>query len=425
MKVVGIIAEYNPFHNGHAYQIKRAKELSGADYVIVAMSGNYVQRGAPAIIDKFSRAAMALKNGADLVFELPVVWATASAEYFATAGVALFDHLGIVDNICFGCETPNTELLTETSRLLAFEPEEYSKILSLLLKEGLNYPSARDNAITRYLSEFSSGIKQQFSYDDILMLFAKPNNILGVEYEKALLRRNSKILPLPILRQGAGYHSNEFHDKYSSATALRRLLLDKCITSTEQNEILSKYVPKDTAALLTAPDTIFLEENDFSDMLYYKLLSERESGFADYADCSKFLSNRIANSLDSFFDYTDFCSLAKSRDVTHTRISRLLLHILLNIHTSDYDLGKSLDYIPYLRPLGFRKDATCLLTEIKKNTDCPLLTKPAKAASLLSPKAYALYQLDLFASNLYYGTVARKSRIFEKNEYQRELIISE
>lgn len=425
MKVVGIIAEYNPFHNGHAYQIKKAKELSGADYVIVAMSGNFVQRGAPAIVDKFSRTAMALQNGADLVIELPVLWATASAEYFATAGVTLFDRLGIVDYISFGCETADINLMTKVAKLLAFESKEYSALLSSFLKEGASYPCARDQAVAKYLQDYCPKEDPSFSYEDICTFLATPNNILGLEYEKALLRRNSKIQPLPILRQGAGYHADMLHDEYSSATALRRLILNKNTDDDTFQKILSQHVPTDVAASLTAPNAEFLTEHDFSQMLYYKLLSEREQGFRDYADCSDFLSNRIANSVDSFVDFSDFCTLIKSKDTTYTRISRLLLHILLNIRNRDYALGKSLDYVPYIRPLGFRRDASCLLTAIKKHADCPLLTKPAKASSLLSSDAFALYQLDLFSSNLYYGATTGKSRILQKNEYQRELIISE
>lgn len=422
MKAVGIIAEYNPFHNGHAYQLAQAKKLSGADYVIVAMSGNYVQRGTPAVIDKFSRAAMALKNGADLVFELPVLWSTASAEYFAAAGIALFDRLGVVDTLSFGCETPDTALLTEIAQVLATEPGDYSRLLASFLRQGASFPLARKKALLSLLTTvpFAKNDRTEAALAEVLN---SPNNILALEYQKSLIRRNSKIRALPILRQGAGYHEKELHSEYSSATSLRKLLLQNKAVPEELRNILPLHVPKDVADFLSSPETVFTDMQDFSDMLYYKLLSERENGFSCYADVPEFLSNRIANTLDAYLDCIDFCSRIKSRDITYTRVRRALLHILLNIRTFDYETGIASDYIPYLRPLGFRRSASGLFSEITKRTCCPILTKPARAASLLSPEALSLYRLDLFASNLYYGRMGQKSRFLPKNEYQRELII--
>lgn len=428
MKVVGIIAEYNPFHNGHAYQIEKARELSGADYVVAAMSGNYVQRGFPAITDKFSRASMALSHGADLVFELPVLWATASAESFAAAGVALFDRLGFVDGISFGCETENFSLLTSVARILSEEPEDFSLLLAEQLKQGKNFPFAREQAIFSYLKQHPDTVYEAFpsvspaeSAAKIHEILSSPNNILALEYIKALTVRSSDILPYPVMRTGAGYHDVSWHPAFSSASAIRNALSAPSVSSSLK-DMLIQNVPKDVAACLLNEHAVFLSEEDFSEMLYYKLFSERSNGYAEYGDSSVFLSNRMKNLLDSYLGYDDFCHLVKTRDVTHTRISRLLLHILLNIHNEDYSAGKALDYIPYFRLLGFRKEASFLLKEIK-NKSLPLITKPAQGESLLPADAKFMYELDITASNLYYGILAQKKKCAEKNEYQREMII--
>ncbi|MBO5303518.1 MAG: nucleotidyltransferase [Lachnospiraceae bacterium] len=414
MKVVGIIAEYNPFHNGHAYQIQKAKEITGADYVIVVMSGNYVQRGTPAIIDKFARTSMALKNGADLVFELPVLWSTASAEYFSMAGVKLLDSLGIVDFISFGCETKNFSLLTTAAKILAEEPEEFSALLKDSLKQGMTYPAAREKALFTYL-------KNDFD-NELHEILSSPNNILAIEYCKAIYSLNSNIQPCPILRTGAGYHETDLHASLSSASALRKLLFSDA-ASAYKKEVFQQNIPSDSLEALADSSGAFLHENDFSSMLYYKLFLEQEMGFEAYGDSSPYLSNRIVNLLDSYLDFEQFCTLVKTKDVTHTRIRRLLLHILLNIRQTDYLSGKELQYIPWLRILGFKKESSVLLTEIRKKTALPMITKTTKAKDMLSAKAYALFQKELSASNLYYGTLSQKINTTVKNEFQRELVL--
>ena len=212
MKTAGIIAEYNPFHKGHEYQIRYAKEKLKADYVIVAMSGDYVQRGTPALISKHARAEMALRCGADLVLEMPVSVSTASAEAFAMGGVSLLDSLGVVDMLCFGSESGEISALKELAEILVEEPEEYKKLLKSFLSEGLTFPAARSQALTEYFKN-----PRNFSGDDfdgvltpllneVTQILSTPNNILGIEYCKALLRLNSRIRPVTLRREGMGYH---------------------------------------------------------------------------------------------------------------------------------------------------------------------------------------------------------------------------
>lgn len=420
MKITGIIAEYNPFHNGHAYQIQRAKELSGADGIIVVMSGNYVQRGAPAAFDKFSRASMALSNGADFVFELPVLWSTASAEYFASAGIALLDALGCVDYVSFGCETPDLSLMTRAAEVLSREPKAYSDQLAFYLKQGIGFPRAREKAMASYLS------RQNDCSPELSFLLQSPNNILAIEYIKAIIRQKSRLIPLPVLRQGSGYHTTQITENFCSATAIRRLLLDTANAPLSTNSLVQKiapYVPQDVADHLAASGRFCLTEQDFSQSLFYRLLSERETGFSDYADGSVELSNRILHALSDFTDYRTFCESLKRKEVTYTRISRMLLHILLNIRQSDYENGKNLGYIPYLRLLGFRREAARVFPALKKRASLPLITKPSKSTSVLDGSALSMFRQDVFASDLYYGVQAQKCGSPSPNECRRPIVI--
>ena len=225
MKTAGIIAEYNPFHKGHEYQIRYTKEKLKADYVIVAMSGDYVQRGTPALISKHTRAEMALRCGADLVLEMPVSISTASAEAFAMGGVSLLDGLGVVDMLCFGSESGEISALKELAEILVEEPEEYKKLLKSFLSEGLTFPAARSQALTEYFKN-----PRNFSGDDfdgvltpllneVTQILNTPNNILGIEYCKALLRLNSRICPVTIRREGMGYHETTVPEGDSASSS--------------------------------------------------------------------------------------------------------------------------------------------------------------------------------------------------------------
>lgn len=414
MNTIGIIAEYNPFHNGHAYQIKKARELFHADFVIVAMSGNFVQRGAPAILDKYSRAKTALQNGADLVFEIPTAFAVSSAEYFAFAGVALLDALPPVDAVSFGCETPDLPLLAKMADILANEPDDFKRLLSLHLKNGSSFPSARQKAFTGCQAAKGAAAS------DLSSLLSSPNNILALEYLKAIARSHSRLTPIPVLRKGAGYHDGGLTEGYCSAKAIRHALLDTADTARPD---LSAFLPESSAASLSAAGAAYLTEQDFSGMLYYKLLSEKKQGFTQYADCSEELSNRIVNTLPGFSDYRDFCMTLKRKETTYSRIQRTLLHILLEITDENIAAGRACGFVPYLRLLGFRRDASAPLSQIKDKAKRPLLTKPAKAAGLLNQQALSIFERDVFASDLYYGALAAKTGMPQKQEYRREMVI--
>lgn len=431
MKVIGIIAEYNPFHNGHAYQLDTIRQNTGADYVIVAMSGDFVQRGAPAIIDKYARTKMALTCGADLVIELPALWATSSAEFFAMAGVTLFDKAGCIDGICFGAETDNLPLLCCIAELLAEEPQIYRNALSSYLKSGLPFPAARANALCDAFADTDSDAAE------IHAILNEPNNILAIEYLKAIRKRDSSLTPYLIKREGAGYHETDIRSTTAgcnaptaSATAIRDILdnykPDDYAFFASARAILSAAMPQSALEILGnyLSDFPLLRADDFSSILSYLLLSTSAAELSEVADCSEEIANRLWKNRFKCTTFTDFCASNKSRDITYTRMSRILTHLILNITSADYECAKALDYIPYLRISGFRRDSSALFRTLKEKASAPLISKLAAAPDLLSQEALRILEKDIFAANLYEQFVSQKAKTTTpRNEYSREIVI--
>ncbi len=446
MKITGIIAEYNPFHNGHLYQIEQVKK-NGADYVVIIMSGNFLQRGTPAILDKWTRTQMALSAGADLVVELPAVFSTASAQYFARGGVSILDKLGCIDTISFGCESDNIDTIRELSSILWKEPDCYKEKLQLYLKEGNSFPKARESALASYLDNTSVA----FSSSEAAAFASSPNNILALEYCIALLERSSTMNIVPIKREGSGYHETKLESEvFPSATAIRKILenniADTAISTnpyiakhgdsptTKYKDdfteisysalpLLNSYVPEVVAPLITTHSSKFVWQNDFSLLLKYKLLSQGNASLEGYADVSKELSDKIHKNLRYYQNYNQFCELLKSKELTYSRINRALTHILLDITQDMYDDVKANDYASYARILGFRKDAKPLLSEIGKHTSIPLISKLADTSDILDDKAMRYLEHDIFCSHVYESVVAHKLSTDSKNEFQRQLII--
>lgn len=410
MKVTGIIAEYNPFHNGHKHQIEQARLQTGADYIIVVMSGDFTQRGTPAIISKYSRAQMALASGADLVLELPLCYATGGAEYFAQGAIALLDALGCVDTVCFGSECGNIEELTRVSTALVNETSDYKAVLKNSLRNGNTFPIARKAALQGTLNGFAS-------YENILNY---PNNILGIEYIKAIIKQQSSITPFTIQRLGADYHSYKFsNNQFSSALAVRQAI--------EANSDLSNV----KGQLPAASYEIMKEEFgrtfpifpvDFSAMLKYKLLCEQSKGYTDYLDVTREISDKINNYLFQLYDYDMFCELLKSKEVTFTRISRCLFHILLDITKEDVNLYMDNGYVFYAKVLGMGENISSLQRALKKNSSIPFITKMKEAESLIYPIGQRQFKRDLAATNLYSAVVSMKYKHPAKEEFARKIL---
>ena len=409
MKVVGIVAEYNPFHNGHKYQLDKVKQETGADYVIIAMSGNFLQRGVPALCDKFIRTEMALRCGADLVIEIPTLWATASAEYYAHAGVALLAATGVVTHLAFGAETDDLEALLEVASILKKEPDVYRAVLANSIRSGNAFPVARKNALVTSLPHFT-----EEKLDELL---DNPNNILALEYLKAM---PDSIEPILIKREGAGYHDTEINTELPSASAIREAIF----VDANMNSI-SNAMPQESFSLLknTCKCNQLMTVNDFSESLGYCLLSQAPNGFSSYADCNQDFSNKIKNALNEYVLFEDFIDTLNTKDMTYTRVTRCLLHILLGIKQTDYTIGRAIGFAPYLRILGFKNASSKLLSTMKREATTPLISKVADASTLLDYETNKFFDKDIFASNLYYQHVARKSGTKPKNEYTNQIVI--
>lgn len=402
MKTVGIIAEYNPFHTGHEYHIKKARKITGAECVVVIMSGNFVQRGTPAIADKFTRAETALIGGADLVIELPVIYSTGSAEIFATGAVSILNKIGGIDHIAFGTESDDIETLNQMADILCDEPEEFKNLLQKNLKKGLNMPTARKDALTALLPKISAAIDT-------------PNNILGVEYLKALKTFHSNIKPIIIKRMGSGYHSEELSEDFASATALR-----ECF-NLEDFSNLNRFMPEKVFELYKSKHCsalpVFAEDMDM--ILYHTLISE-QNNLEKYLDVNNNLANKINNVLKSgeILSFNDLVMALKSKEVTYTRISRALLHTVLGITNDDLFMIKDNNYPCYGRILGFSETGRKFLNNIRKNTELTLITNLSDNFEKLNDVQKKLLQTDIFAANIYRNIVRMKFKTTLKDEFR-------
>ncbi len=419
MKVTAVIAEYNPLHNGHLYQLDTIRHTENSDIILVIMSGNFMQRGIPAIVNKYERCRMALLHGADLVFELPVYFALGSAEYFAQGAVSLADKLGVVDILHFGSESGNLSQILQYAKIVLDEPDWYKIELNKSLKRGCSFPAARSNALSKI-----------FPSQDFQNFFHAPNNILATEYVKAILQRNSIIKPATLVRRGAAYTSISLEsDSFISANAIRNALYSQS-SNTATESAIQNYMPADVYTLLQNQERLYLE--DFSEILLYKMLQKNGSkdAFADYFDVGRQLSHTLHNNLPHFISFDDYVLLCKTKNLTHSRICRSLMHILLELTQEQADILKQQDYTPYARLLGFTSRGQKLLKSIKANASIPIITKPSHGLKQLNGFALTTLQSDLFAANIYESIRQQKQRrqphnptsLHRQNELTSELI---
>lgn len=421
MKIVGLVVEYNPFHNGHLYHIEEALRITGADKVIVVMSGDFVQRGAPALMPKHLRTKMALQCGASLVIELPIRYATGSAEFFATGAIDLLNQLGCIDSICFGSESGDIEALTMVANTLIAEPESFRLSLQSYLKSGLSFPLARQKAMEDYAHS-------NHWTTEISTILSEPNNILGVEYIKALQHLKSPINPFTISRKGSHYHENQLNTTSSSATAIRQEFLTLASNTCTTTEILPSI--KEQVPL---PCFLIMKDNylkrypiywdDFSLLLHNKLLLETAETLMQYEDMTIELANRILNNRNDFLSCSQFIQRINSKNLTHARISRVLLHVLLNIYNYS-SLNDNIDVVKnhYIHILGFQKSDSHLFTLIKEASDLPIVTKLTNPP-LLNQVGGEMMQEDFYASNLYESVVTHKLKTNFIHEYEKSLIL--
>lgn len=357
MRVVGIIAEYNPLHNGHIYHLEQAKAQSKADYCVVVMSGNFVQRGEAACTDKFSRAAWALRAGADLVLELPSVYAVAPAERFAAGGVRTLNATGVVSDLAFGCEAPDLQTLYQISDIIATEPPALQEAIKKHLSLGKSYPRARFDALSEY------GVPK-----NMLAAIAQPNNILAVEYLGAIRQFAPGIEPLPIERIGTGYHSEEIAGEFASATAIRKAIIEG------RHEILST-MPNFVGGPLLYDEQFIIPQEALSDVMLYAIRRMSASELAALPDVAEGFENVLYRSVREARTLTEFYEKIKTKRYTLARCKRIVVSALLGITAEQVKRMTQSREGSYLKVLGFRRQSRALISEIAKCKTAPMILR--------------------------------------------------
>ena len=360
MIITGIITEYNPFHNGHKFHLEESKKQTKSDGTICIMSGNFVQRGGPAIIDKWKRTELALNNGVDLIIELPTFYAVSSAEFFAKGAVSILNSLNIVNNLFFGSEIGDAKALSEIAKVLVSEDERFQNILKENLSLGLTFAKAREKSLIEYLNS-----------SEINNIITSSNNILGIEYIKAILKLNSSINPVALKREGSNYNDKSLSQTFSSATSIREVL-----KNTSNIEDLKNIIPLESYEVfskLQEQDYRFTFEEEMFKYIKYKIQTNCVN-FNNLYEVTEGLDNKIIKEISSSNSLHEFILKIKSKRYTYSKISRILTHIYLGLDNDDFkDIANENNL--YVRVLGFNKTGREILSLIKANSSIPLITK--------------------------------------------------
>lgn len=407
MRTTAVIAEYNPFHNGHLYQMELARRRTGADYIIVLLSGDFTQRGEPAIIDKYSRARAALAGGADLVICMPAATATSGAEKYAYGCVSLLNSLGVVDFLSFGSECGVTGPLRAAAEFMLDPPETYRAAVDSYLRQGYTYARSRQLAVNE-MAAVSCGDRAGIEPD----ILAGPNNILGIEYIKALIRTGSQIEADTVTRNGAGHDEGKYCGKTASAAALRRSIIN------DDTGTAGKFMPEYSLRIVTSAmgRNCPVTADDFSLILHDRITRSTAEELAGFYECSQELAQRIKKKEEIFSDFSGFAHELKTKEITYSRISRVLMHIVLGIRDIPGEAG-------YIRVLGFRKDAQPLLHEISRKATVPFITKTADAYKLLDGDALECFRQDILASSIYNNVIHDRFGTRMTDEYRMQFPI--
>ena len=405
MNVVGLITEYNPFHNGHRLHLQTAVEATGADAVVVVMSGNFLQRGEPALFNKWARTEMALCGGADVVIELPAAFATRSARQFAAGAVRILDATGIVGHICFGSESGDITPLQRLAAILREEPVELKSLIKKHLQTGVTYPVAESRALEEYCNSSVTGIQKSD-----LELLNRPNNILGIEYIRALDEIDSLVTPITISRVAAGYHDLDFTSTgIASATSVRKAL-EKTDRITDD---ICGVVPLDTVNIMTGeincgrgpvfPDQIM-------PLLLYRLRTCSPSMLMDILDIGEGLQHRICRAARNPGSHRELVEAIKTKRYTWTRIQRALLYIMLGFSKEMAALFDA-SGPEYIRVLGVSGKGRTLVRRMKKTAKLPVISLVSPMIKNATGSAEKMLHLDILATDLYtllYPQVAQR-----------------
>ncbi|MGL4914241.1 MAG: nucleotidyltransferase [Romboutsia sp.] len=396
MNILGLIVEYNPFHNGHLYHLTKSRQTTNATHTVAIMSGNFLQRGEPALFDKYTRAEIAIKNGVDLVIELPTMFACQSAEFFAHGAITTLNSLNCIDSICFGSEEGNVDILYTISKILVNEPDEFKASLRKYLDEGMLYPTARSLALFDYINKFNL---LDISKEKLLSILNSSNNILGLEYMKCLLKLKSNIKPFTISRVSASYNSENIDSNICSATAIRKSLKDYNNLS-----LIKNVVPSPTYDILE--NKLINNFEPMFDDKYFDLIKSiviRENNLLDkYFDVNEGIENKIYQNVFTSSTLNDLQLSVKSKRYTLTKIKRTLNNILLGITKEDMNIVKDITSIPYVRILAFNDKGREIIKAIKNNSDINIINKFSKTSFSMNDKVFkTLIDYDIKTSNMY------------------------
>ena len=393
--VLGIIAEYNPFHNGHLYHLKESKRKCNAKYVVAIISGNFTQRGDASIVNKFEKAKMAIENGIDMVIELPTLYSISSAENFADGAIKILNELNFITHISFGSESGNINQLNNIASILTDEPEEFSKLLKEELRKGSSFPVARQNAIEKFLNLTN---KNEFN-----KLLKSPNNILAIEYLKALKKTKSNITPITIERKNVDYYSENIVENFASSTKIRKEISENLnmytnimdinnmdINNMNMNNMdvnmdmfLNSCMPKKSYDIIKEnieKGNCIQSLKCFEDMIFYKLRSMQINEIKELPDVCEGLENVIKKASNETNSLEDLINKCKSKRYTRTRIQRILIYALLGITRQDMEMSENVNLLgitrqdmemsenvnPYIRVLAVNKNGRELLSIINK-----------------------------------------------------------
>jgi predicted nucleotidyltransferase len=385
MNVLGIIAEYNPFHNGHLYQLQESSRITAPDFTVCVMSGNFMQRGEPAMADKWLRAETAVKNGIDLVMELPFAFACNNAEYFAYGAVDLLDRLGCVTHLSFGSEAGDLAALQRTAEFLSCESDELKECIRENAGLGMSFPKARYEAV------------RQCAGEDLSEHLKSANNILAVEYLKQLNLKNSPIEPVTVMRYGTGYHDKGSFENIASATAIRHK-----ISESGDTEVIKSLMPISTFQVLNRIGyDVNKLVNDLFKLLVYRIITSDHQELASILSATEGLENRVKNAVSEASDMESLVGAILSKRYTETRIRRLLSHILIGLDKEAFQEITD-KRINYARVLGFNRKGAELLKLIKKteSSSIPILTNINRELTNDS-EIWKLLKYDVLASDIY------------------------
>lgn len=403
--VLAIVAEYNPFHNGHLFHLEEAKRQTDCNYTICILGGNFTQRGDSSIVDKWSKTRMAIDAGLDLVIELPTIYSISSAENFAYGAIRILNNLNIVDYISFGSESGNIDILNEFAEILYREPKEYTTILNHELAKGLSYPRARENALLMYLNDIRR-------YANIL---SSPNNILGIEYLKALKRLKSNIIPVTIGRNSTSYLSEQTSSEFASSTAIRQMLRNE--------ESIRDFVPYSTFFEIENHKKygkIIKDISVFEKEIIYAFRKMSIEEISSLPDVSEGLENKIKTAASESNTVKDFINIIKSKRYTESRIRRIMLYGLLGI--SKQVMQSCTKVEPYIRVLGMNENGKKLISKIcTQSPKLPVITSVKNFIDNNKNKSLAnMINIDMLASDIY--TIGYEFEPYANLDYKSKLI---